>query len=127
MKHSCRLFKRTPYYGWLTQTSCREYFRPVLWTNTAQCLPEYLQQGGPKAFIVRLILAATLGASYGVNLDPNSSQSGWIKLDLDRIGVAAGQRFMVDDLFNGERYWWEGDRNYIELGGDRPQVHLFRL
>jgi starch synthase (maltosyl-transferring) len=50
----------------LTQTEVREYFRPNLWPNTPDILTEYLQTGGRPAFIVRLILAATLGASYGI-------------------------------------------------------------
>ncbi len=44
----------------------REYFRPNCWPNTPDILPEYLQYGGRPAFIARLVLAATLGASYGI-------------------------------------------------------------
>jgi hypothetical protein len=44
----------------------REYFRPSLWPNTPEVLPEYLQIGGRPAFAVRLLLAATLGANYGI-------------------------------------------------------------
>jgi len=50
----------------LTRTEVREYFRPNLWPNTPDILPEYLQFGGRAAFAVRFILAATLGASYGI-------------------------------------------------------------
>ena len=44
----------------------RDFFRPNLWPNTPDILTEYLQFGGRTAFIVRLVLAATLGASYGI-------------------------------------------------------------
>ncbi len=44
----------------------REFFRPNLWPNTPDILPEYLQYGGRAAFETRLILAATLGPSYGI-------------------------------------------------------------
>ena len=44
----------------------REFFRPSLWPNTPDILTEYLQTGGRAAFMARLILAATLGASYGI-------------------------------------------------------------
>jgi starch synthase (maltosyl-transferring) len=54
------------YFTELTQGPGREYFRPNLWPNTPDILTEYLQFGGRPAFIVRLILAATLGASYGI-------------------------------------------------------------
>ena len=44
----------------------RDVFRPNLWPNTPDILHEYLQTGGRPAFLVRLILAATLSASYGI-------------------------------------------------------------
>ena len=44
----------------------REYLRPNLFANTPDILHEYLQHGGRPAFQVRLILAATLGATYGI-------------------------------------------------------------
>lgn len=56
----------TEYFTELTQTEVREFFRPNLWPNTPDILHEFLQRGGRPAFIVRLILAATLGASYGI-------------------------------------------------------------
>ncbi len=54
------------YFTELTQTECREYMRPNLFANTPDILPEYLQYGGPAAFRARFVLAATLGASYGI-------------------------------------------------------------
>ena len=54
------------YFTELTQTDIREFFRPNLWPNTPDILTEYLQTGGRPAFMIRFILAATLGASYGI-------------------------------------------------------------
>ena len=54
------------YFEELTQTEARDFFRPNLWPNTPDILPEYLQVGGRPAFMARLVLAATLGASYGI-------------------------------------------------------------
>jgi starch synthase (maltosyl-transferring) len=54
------------YFTELTQTEVREFFRPNLWPNTPDILAEYLQIGGRPAFMVRLVLAATLGANYGI-------------------------------------------------------------
>ncbi len=54
------------YFTELTQTPVREYFRPNLFANTPDILHAYLQRGGRPAFQVRLVLAATLGASYGI-------------------------------------------------------------
>jgi starch synthase (maltosyl-transferring) len=50
----------------LTDPRVREYFRPNLFTNTPDILHAYLQTGGRPAFEARLLLAATLGASYGI-------------------------------------------------------------
>jgi len=54
------------YFTELTRTPVREYMRPNLFANTPDILHEYLQTGGRAAFQVRLVLAATLGASYGI-------------------------------------------------------------
>jgi len=56
----------TQYFTELTQTEVREYFCPSLWSNTPDILTEYLQFGGRPAFMARLVLAATLGSSYGI-------------------------------------------------------------
>ena len=56
----------TEYLTELSQTELREYFRANLWPNTPDILTEYLQEGGRAAFQVRLVLAATLGSSYGI-------------------------------------------------------------
>ena len=56
----------TEYFAELTGTEVREYMRPNLFANTPDILHEYLQHGGRPAFRVRLVLAATLGASYGI-------------------------------------------------------------
>ena len=54
------------YFRELTKSEVREYFRPSLWPNTPDILTEYLQFGGRPAFMTRLVLAATLGANYGI-------------------------------------------------------------
>ena len=56
----------TEYLTELTKTEVAEYCRPNFWPNTPDILTEYLQVGGRPAFITRLVLAATLGASYGI-------------------------------------------------------------
>jgi starch synthase (maltosyl-transferring) len=54
------------YFTEINKTEIKEFFRPSLWPNTPDILTEYLQLGGHNAFKVRLLLAATLGASYGI-------------------------------------------------------------
>jgi starch synthase (maltosyl-transferring) len=56
----------TEYFTELAQTDVREFFRPNLWPNTPDILPEHLQTGGRAAFVARLVLAATLGPNYGI-------------------------------------------------------------
>ena len=56
----------TQYFTELAHSDVREYLRPNLWPNTPDILTEYLQMGGRAGFMARLVLAATLGANYGV-------------------------------------------------------------
>lgn len=56
----------TEYLQELTETDVGEFFRPNLWPNTPDILPEHLQFGGRAAFIARFVLAATLSSSYGI-------------------------------------------------------------
>ena len=56
----------TAYLGELTRPPFADYMRPNLFANTPDILPEHLQTGGPAAFRVRLVLAATLAGSYGI-------------------------------------------------------------
>ncbi|MFO7890394.1 MAG: alpha-1,4-glucan--maltose-1-phosphate maltosyltransferase [bacterium] len=59
-------YNLTEYLKELTQSEVREYFRPNFWPNTPDILPEFLQYGGKPAFIIRLVLAATLSSNYGI-------------------------------------------------------------
>jgi starch synthase (maltosyl-transferring) len=54
------------YFMELTQTEMSEYFRPNLWSNTPDILPFVLQEGRRPAFMIRVVLAATLSPLYGI-------------------------------------------------------------
>ncbi|HSN55562.1 MAG TPA: alpha-1,4-glucan--maltose-1-phosphate maltosyltransferase, partial [Candidatus Sulfomarinibacteraceae bacterium] len=56
----------TDYVTELTRPPVRDFMRPNFFVNTPDILPEVLQIGGRPAFVCRLVLAATLAASYGV-------------------------------------------------------------
>ena len=56
----------TTYLTELTTAPVREFFRPNQWTNTPDILTEFLQSGNRAAFMSRYLLAATLGANYGI-------------------------------------------------------------
>jgi len=205
------------YFRELSQADVREYFRPHLWPNTPDILTEYLQSGGRPAFMTRLVLAATLGASYGiygpafelcenrprepgseeyldsekyeikqwdverpdslrhliarvnrirrenpalqsdwslafhhvdneqlicyskgtedreniivvvVNLEPQYTQSGWVELDLEALGLDPHQPYEVHDLLSDVSYVWQGACNYVELNPQVVPAHVFRL
>jgi starch synthase (maltosyl-transferring) len=207
----------TEYFTELNKTEVKEFFRPNLWPNTPDILTEYLQNGGPNAFKIRYILAATLGANYGIygpafelcvnkpfapkseeyldaekyeikswninspdslrplitkvnrirnrtvalqndhnleffqvdndsllcygkysddlseiiivviNLDHQWEQSGWFELPLQKFGLSEGKPCQVLDLMDGNRYTWNGPRNFIKLDPSRSPAHIFKI
>ncbi|HEY0713969.1 MAG TPA: maltotransferase domain-containing protein, partial [Polyangia bacterium] len=56
----------TDYLTEVTRGPVMEFFRPNLWPNTPDILPEHLQLGTRGTFVSRLILAGTLSSSYGI-------------------------------------------------------------
>jgi starch synthase (maltosyl-transferring) len=56
----------TEYFTELTREEPREFLRPHLFTNTPDILPRFLQEGGPPAFRIRAVLAATLAGLFGI-------------------------------------------------------------
>ena len=54
------------YFTEITKPPVVDFMRPNVWPNTPDILNEYLQTGGRNAFAARFLLAATLGASYGI-------------------------------------------------------------
>jgi starch synthase (maltosyl-transferring) len=56
----------TDYFTELNLGAGRQYYRPNVWPNTPDILPETLQSGLRQMYAARLILAATLAANYGI-------------------------------------------------------------
>ena len=56
----------TDYFTDLSRGPGRQYYRPNVWPNTPDILPETLQSGLRPMYAARLILAATLSANYGI-------------------------------------------------------------
>ena len=207
----------TSYLTELAQTPVREYFRPNQWPNTPDILTEFLQMGGRPAFVIRFLLAATLGANYGiygpafelmenrpvrhgseeylnsekyeirqwdlnrpdslrdliarvnairnenaalqndwslkfhstdndqliaytkesndrsnlllmvVNLDPHYTQAGFVTLPLDELDIPHDRSYEAEDLLTGERYLWQGSRNYVELNPAGASGHILKI
>jgi starch synthase (maltosyl-transferring) len=200
----------------LAHTEVSEYFRPNFWPNTPDILHEFLQKGGRAAFVLRLVLAATLSPNYGiyggayllcrnepfpgkeeyidnekyelkewdinvpgslkpeatkinkirkenralqaagnlmmcdtdnrdiiayakytddkknviiiaVNLDPFRSQSGWIVIPADALGIDADGEFKAVDLFGGGEFTWNGRRNFVKLDPGVSPAHILKI
>lgn len=210
-------YELTTYLTELTQPPVREFFRASQWPNTPDILTAFLQTGNRAAFMIRYLLAATLGANYGIygpafellesrpvrpgseeyldsekyqirhwnlerpdslrplitavnqirhdnpalqsdwslafhpvsndqllcfskrsqdgsnlivtviNLDPNSTQGGFVELPLDRLEVEEDRPYVVRDLLTGASYTWAGRRNYVELNPFRAIGHILTL
>jgi starch synthase (maltosyl-transferring) len=72
----------------------------------------------------------TAGASavlVVVNLDPHHLQHGWIRVPLERLGLAAGAAFEVVDRLTGERYGWTGDSAYVRLDPAERVAHVLEV
>ncbi|MCI0693081.1 alpha-1,4-glucan--maltose-1-phosphate maltosyltransferase [candidate division KSB1 bacterium] len=206
----------TDYLTELTQTEVSEFFRPNFWPNTPDILPEHLQFGGRPAFMLRLVLAATLSSNYGiygpafelcvsealpgkeeylnsekfelknwdwnqegnlrdfiarvnkirkenpalhatqnlkfyevdndhllfygkatedlsniilvvVNLEPFRAHSGWLKVPIGEFGIDFKQAYLVHDLLSDDKYFWQGELNYVELNPQILPAQIFRL
>jgi starch synthase (maltosyl-transferring) len=95
------------YFTELTASEVREYLRPNLFANTPDILHAYLQHGGRPAFEARLLLAATLGASYGI-------YSGFELCEARAVAPGA------EEYFDSEKYQyrkrdWSQPGNLSEL------------
>ena len=61
-----------------------------------------------------------------ISLDPDHSQSGYVQLPLDQLGVAPGTRLEMHDLMTHTGYYWEAEWNFVALHPDLP-FHIFQL
>ncbi len=62
-----------------------------------------------------------------VNIDPAYTQSGWIELPLEDLGIEPDQPFEVHDLLSNAKYIWSGRYNYVELDPLTLPAHIFRI
>jgi starch synthase (maltosyl-transferring) len=210
-------FELMEYLNELTKTGVVDFFRPNQWPNTPDILPEFLQRGTRSAFMIRYLLAATIGANYGIygpafelmesrpvrhgseeyldsekyqirswnldqtnslrplitlvnrirrenvalqndrsiqfhdvdndqllcftkqspdgantiavviNLDSTYTQTGFVNLDLNQLGIAEDQPYQAQDLLTGTVYTWRGRRNYVELNPQSVPAHILQL
>ncbi len=62
-----------------------------------------------------------------VSLDPHHTQSGWVTLDLDVLGVDPSQRFTMHDALTDRRYQWDGQHNFVQLDPAGIPAHIFTV
>lgn len=62
-----------------------------------------------------------------VSLDPHHPQSGFVEVPVGAWGLGGDQPYQVHDLLSGARYFWHGQRNYVELRPQECPAHVFRL
>ncbi len=112
----------TEYLRALTKTGVQDFFRPSFWPNTPDILPEHLQWGGRAMFQARLVLAATLSASYGI-------YGPAFELMEARAREAGSEEYLDSEKYE-VRYWdLEADslRDFIgrvnRIRRDHPALH----
>jgi starch synthase (maltosyl-transferring) len=62
-----------------------------------------------------------------VNLDPQWTQAGWVRLPLETYNIDPARPYVVHDLLSDSRYQWFGPINYVELSPAKINAHVFRL
>ncbi len=92
----------------LTQSEMREYFRGNLFTNTPDINPHHLDHGRP-AFVIRSVLAATLGSSYGI-------YSGWELRESARLGER--EEYLDSEKYEVRARDWDAAGNIKLLLGE---------
>lgn len=62
-----------------------------------------------------------------VNLDPYHTQTGFLTIPLEKLGIDETMPYLVDDLLTLERYIWQGRRQFIKLNPHLSPAHLFKV
>lgn len=62
-----------------------------------------------------------------VSLDPLYSQSGWVNLPLEHLGLEENKLFGVKDLLTNDSYTWNGKKNYVALHPQAIPAHIFKI
>jgi starch synthase (maltosyl-transferring) len=61
-----------------------------------------------------------------VNVDPHAVRETVVRLNLEKLGLAANSKFEVQDLITGETYLWSAD-NYVRLDAFHQPAHIFQI
>ncbi|MDX1314104.1 MAG: alpha-1,4-glucan--maltose-1-phosphate maltosyltransferase [Eudoraea sp.] len=61
-----------------------------------------------------------------VNIDPYYTQTGFVQMPLEAIGISAGEEVLMQDLVTDNGYYWRDEWNYVELHPALP-FHIFQI
>jgi starch synthase (maltosyl-transferring) len=100
-------YELTEYFEEITKPPISDFFRPNAWPNTPDILTEYLQYGGRPAFTIRLMLAATLSANYGIYGPPFERFIGTAR-------EPGGEEYLDSEKYEVKR-WGSTDDDLSEL------------
>ncbi|MFN8637642.1 MAG: alpha-1,4-glucan--maltose-1-phosphate maltosyltransferase [Chloroflexota bacterium] len=108
----------------ITQPPVSEYFRGNLFVNTPDILPDILVKGGRPAFIMRLILAATVGSTYGI-------YSGY-ELCENTPRYEGSEYYLDSEMYQHKVWDWDRPGNIVDvvtkvnqIRHDNPALHLY--
>lgn len=62
-----------------------------------------------------------------VCLDPQHTQSGWLSIPSEQLGLPTDQPYLVQDLLSGDKYMWQGNSAFIELNPFVIPAHIFKV
>jgi starch synthase (maltosyl-transferring) len=62
-----------------------------------------------------------------VNLDVNQTQSAYIKIPFEKLGITVPETYRVHDLLSGESYRWQGEWNYVQLNPYQMPAHILKF
>ncbi|MDD5200889.1 MAG: alpha-1,4-glucan--maltose-1-phosphate maltosyltransferase [Terrimicrobiaceae bacterium] len=62
-----------------------------------------------------------------VNLDPHSFQSAWLAVPITDFGSNPAETYEVRDLLTGERFLWQGARNFVALDPRTRPAHVLEV
>jgi starch synthase (maltosyl-transferring) len=61
-----------------------------------------------------------------VNLDSTWTQSGFVELPVDELGIDVRHPYQMVDLLTGAKFTWQGPRNYVELRPQEVPAHILK-
>jgi starch synthase (maltosyl-transferring) len=62
-----------------------------------------------------------------VTVDTHHSQTAFVHVPLEDLGIGQHETFQVEDLLTGERFLWTGARNFVSLNPHTRPAHIFRV